>query len=76
MEVVFAEVLSPMRYTVNLIDDESVNLTHAVKLINRAEECRTFHDLLRCQVHQFVADLFDLLVEMTNLLLFLLRVAD
>lgn len=45
MQVVFSEVLAPVRDTMHLIDHKSVDLACYVKFVQRADQAGTFDDL-------------------------------
>jgi hypothetical protein len=73
VQVVFSEVLAPIRHAVHLIDDEAVNFIFGIELVNHAEQAWGFHQPLGGQVDQFVLALPDLVVELPKAAFFFLR---
>ena len=76
VQIIFTEVLSPMRYAMYFIDDEAVNFAICIDLIERTDQTWTLDNLLRSEIDNFVFELSDFMVEGPNLFLFLLSVAN
>ncbi len=73
MQVIFSEVLPPIRHAVHLIYNEAVYFIFGIERVNHAEQGWGFNQALWRQVDQFVLALPDLEVEVTNAILFFLR---
>ena len=73
MQVVFSEVLAPIRHAVHLIYDKAVNFIFGIELVNHTEQAWGFHQSLGGEVDQFVLSLPDLVVELPKATFFFLR---
>jgi len=60
----------------HLIDDEAINFTNLIKIVQDVKEARAFDKLLWGQVDYFVPELPDLRVELADVFLFGFVITD
>ena len=75
MEVVFAEILSPVTDAVDFVYHEAVDFVPLIELVESGHEPGRLDQLFWGQVHYFVFDAFDLAVELAYLLVLSLGIA-
>ena len=69
VEVVFAEILPPMRNTVHFVDHKAVNSPLRIQIVHNADQARTFDDLFWRQVNQLEISISNPLVHIADIFL-------